>query len=1378
MLRDIRLKENNHAAKVNALQSSIHHVTDSVDKLTCHVRLAHKFETVALVDTGANISILKETIFRSLPAQFRRLQKSTVRVVSATGDALNVIGKAEIPLKIGTQNIKQEFTVVGNLKQSCILGLDFLRKHKINLNLARNIMAFNHEDIPLTGLHAILAKARINQSYSIKPNSMSFVYVRPKSNYIDHDVCYQISTAESPLFKKEPGFYILNSISKVHANGLMPCMIINDTGKHFHLTKGTYIANTIPSHTSQYEINEVTTSSVPDKINLKKDWDPKYSVQNLKIENTEITTHQRERLVKLIQSYSDIFATHAYDIGKANIEVSIPLKDKTYTKPLAARPFRVPLSLQKEVQDQISKLLKYDIVKPSHSPWAFPLVTVKKPDNSTRVCIDFRRLNLLTENFSFPMANFDTVLGNLANAKVFSTFDLNQAYLQIPVCKKDQHLLSFVCDSGKYEYQRLPFGLSLSPALFNEFMIQTLQPHSAYSTSWLDDVLCFSPDVESHFRHLKALFQCMRENNLKLKLPKCTFFKLKLRFVGYIISASGVSADPEKITAIKAMKPPTSITETRSFIGCLNFYRRLMPNFAQIARPLTELTHKNAVFKWNTERQKAFDTLKSQLMSEDVLAFPDASKTFDLYCDSSDDCIGSCLTQNDSEGIPRPIYFISHQLDRAKRRWCISEKEAYSIIYSLNKLRSIIYGSRLNIYTDHRPLLALQSGSLNNAKLQRWALILADYNAKIIYLPGTRNSTADYFSRYVSNKSKDCNLINSDLLPPPERRKSLATSSESAVSSDDDTPDLENITCTNLVDIVKLQSKDPAINKILYILENSPNNERVSRYTLIDDVLHYLDDSGRTRLVLPKAILPQIIKDAHENLLSCHLGAKKTYETIKQSYFCKGMWAAVHKFVQTCPACVSANTRGQRIPIQEIEVPKFPFETIAIDICGPFPTSAEGNKYVITVIDLLTKFVEAKPSPDKSAKSVASFLIDDIIPRHSCPRNLISDNGGEFNCDLMSYITDTLKIHHIRTSAYNPQANATLERSHRLLADTLVKLSREAPENWCKFVKNYVGSHNCSVNYTGFSPFYTLYGRPPVFPMETLLRPRDKYYGEEFGPHLIEKMHKTFKIVRKQIKKESLQNRVRYNKTTSFDILGVGDIVYVKNTSRQNKLDSRWNPVPFIIIEKTGHHSFKIQNRINGRVYRYHQRNLRKAEPNEEWLRPIPKDNEASNRPRRRARNAASDSDSDHNDSPSSDSDNDNTPDPIINNPTRETRRNDRDNVSPSHPDLADQHTWPPDPIFMPSPPVNPTPLIDPQAPSVTTNTGRPDPIHWPSQKRTIEDVASSDENMDTDSPSFDSKKSKLSLVTSLLSSLDSLSKKNDISNETLNALLLSTVQS
>ena len=657
-------------------------INNCLDKLTCKAILC-SHDINVLIDTGSDVTILSYQIFCDLPRRFCKLNPSNMRISSASGDNLKVIGAVRLPIKFGSQLIDHNFTVVDKLSHSCIVGLDLLKRHNVDLKLSSNTMIFNGERLPLVPYNSVITKGRLTENLHIPPETITFAYIQPHASIKNMNSVYEISSGKSKLIENEPGLSIMHSVAKLHKNGLLPVVILNSTHRNYHLNKGNVIAHILKHDQTSCQIDEITSgTTLPDQS------DPKYDVSNFKIEDPELPDKYRRDLHALIKEYKSIFATHAYDIGRANCEVQIPLLN---SKPISHKPFRVPLSLQPEVKRQIADMLRYDIIEKSHSPWSFPLVVVKKPSlpgsnqPQYRICTDFRRLNSVVKCFSFPMHNFEDTLSKLANSRYFSTVDLNQAFLHLPIRESDREILSFACEEGRFQFKKLPFGYVNSPSNFLEYMHDVLKDLD-HTRSHMDDIIIFSETPSAHIRHLRALFQRLKESNLKVKLQKCNFFKLKLKYLGYIISAQGLQIDNEKIEAIKAIPTPTSIKGVRSFLGATGFLRRFVPGYAQITKPLVELTRKNATFAWSPSRQVAFQSLKDSLMSDSVLAFPDISKEFYLFTDASANCLGSALMQKDSNGHLRPIYYISHHFSAAERKWSTIEREMYSVIYSLKKL--------------------------------------------------------------------------------------------------------------------------------------------------------------------------------------------------------------------------------------------------------------------------------------------------------------------------------------------------------------------------------------------------------------------------------------------------------------------------------------------------------------------------------------------------------------------------------------------------------------------------------------------------------------------------------------------------------------------
>ena len=391
-----------------------------------------------------------------------------MRVQTANGAMMHVRGTVNLPIQLGKENFNQEFVVVDNLKHTTILGLDLMKKEGVNLNMATDTLTVRDEDVPMSSISTMNEKGRLTQAMKVAPSTISFVYLKvPHNHFIAKSTPFMIESAKEGILPNEPGLFLVNSIAKMHKNGCVPAILVNSTGRHFYLKKGNLLGNVTSSPSC--ECMHTSTSE-----NADMERDPKFSITNLKIDNPDISPQEIDTLRSLLEEFDDIFANHSHDIGKAKgIKVNIPLKEnKIISRPM----YKIPLSAQPEVQQQIQQMLKYDIIeKAGNSPWQFSLVTANKKDGKLRLCVDLRPLNEIVQFFSFPLSDLDKTLASLSKAKYMSSFDLNQAYWHLEVEEKDREKLTFVCDEGKFKFQRLAFGLNIAPSIFSQYLSGVLQ---------------------------------------------------------------------------------------------------------------------------------------------------------------------------------------------------------------------------------------------------------------------------------------------------------------------------------------------------------------------------------------------------------------------------------------------------------------------------------------------------------------------------------------------------------------------------------------------------------------------------------------------------------------------------------------------------------------------------------------------------------------------------------------------------------------------------------------------------------------------------------------------------------------------------------------
>ena len=414
-------------------------------------------------------------------------------------------------------------------------------------------------------------------------------------------------------------------------------------------------------------------------------------------------------------------------------------------------------------------------------------------------------------------------------------------------------------------------------------------------------------------------------------------------------------------------------------------------------------------------------------------------------------------------------------------------------------------------------------------------------------------------------------------------------------------------------DFETLQARDEEIQCIVNILGDSGHSSHadIARYYVLEDGLLYrvtepekCGNHSGLQLVIPKFLQQPLIEEIHSGYFGGHLGIDKTYNKIRSRYYWSGMYRDVIEFLKNCVACNMRKLRRQRPPLQSMQIPQYPFEQIAIDTSGPFPESYEGNRYIINIIDMFSGWPEAFPTKSKSAETVAKILMEYIIPRHSCPRVIVSDNGTEFCNAVIDQINAFFNIKHITTSIYHPQANGKVERFNRVMSDALAKLVDRSQRDWDSKIPAILSAYRTAKNEsTKFSPFYVIYGRDPVLPVDTLLAPKYRYQGEEYVPTMLENMHSAHHQVRHNLEQSHERNKVYYDRKAKPVNLKVGDMVYFRNpadATQSSKLSLHWKPF-YRIIKALSDVTFVIKDQLSGGTKVVNANNLRLGDPKTLW---------------------------------------------------------------------------------------------------------------------------------------------------------------------------------
>ena len=473
----------------------------------------------------------------------------------------------------------------------------------------------------------------------------------------------------------------------------------------------------------------------------------KEHVSDVHINPTLSKTNQTQ-VKQILEEFRDVLT----DIpGKTRLEEHvITVTDPT---PIRSKPYPIPHALRKDIQAEIKGMLRMGIISRSNSPYACPLLTVSKPDGSKRIVADMRKVNQITVFDAEPVPDQDEIFAQLSDDKYFTKMDLSKGYWQIPMSKKSKHLTAFVTHDGLYEYNMMPFGLVNAGATFSRAMRKLLEGLDGVH-NYIDDILIHTRTWEEHQQKVSEVFSRLREAKLTARPTKCFIGYNEVEFLGHIVGRGVVKPKPDKVLSIKQAERPKTKTQVRSFLGLAGYYRKFIPNFSDVAAPLTDCTKKGEpnVIRWGETQEKSFQTLKGKLAMSPILQLPDLNKRFTLRTDASETGVGAILLQ-EIGGENFPVAYASKKLNKCQKNYSTMERECLAVIWGIQRFEPYLYGKEFILETDHQPLTCVRKSKVANGRIMRWALALQPYRFVMKVIKGVDNVGADYLSRVENEES-------------------------------------------------------------------------------------------------------------------------------------------------------------------------------------------------------------------------------------------------------------------------------------------------------------------------------------------------------------------------------------------------------------------------------------------------------------------------------------------------------------------------------------------------------------------------------------------------------------------------------------------------
>ncbi|UYV71059.1 K02A2.6-like [Cordylochernes scorpioides] len=1068
------------------------------------------------------------------PAEVRM---KPISLQTATGERAKVHHCVLLSIQIGSK-IFQHKGYVADIMDECIIGLDVLRQFGLSIDIRRNLLRTSDEDIPL------LTSQQLHNFQACRVLALEDTQVPPRSECV---IKGQLETT-----KVIPKFAILDGDSEATSRGILVAKELIDTGRDVipvrvvnlwdsarAIKKGSCLGNAEPTVLIKRNHPVMQKSKRADNV-------PDHLQQVWEETKKELQPGQQRELATLLATYNNIFAKSSEDYGRTDLT-----KHRINTgesNPIKQAPHRIPLARRQEAETLVKEMLDQNIIEPSSSPWVSPVVLVKKKDGSTRFCVDYRKLNDITKKDSYPFPRIDATLDTLAGSQWFSTLDLKSGYWQVEMHPDDKEKTAFTTGTGLWQFNVMPFGLFNAPATFERPMEAVLQGLATETCMvYLDDIIVLGKNFEEHLLNIEKVFKRLEAANLKLSPKKYKLFKKEVAYL---------------------------------FLGLCTYYRRFIPGFSIIARPLHRLTESGRPFVRTPDCQRAMEKLKEMLVAAPILAYPRPRDSFILDTDASNTGIGGVLSQV-QEGSERVIAYFSKTLSKPERNYCVTRKELLAIVKSIEHFHHYLYGQEFILRSDHASLQWLLNFKNPEGQLARWTQRLQEYQVKIQHRPGKRHQNADALSRrpcvpqcghcaraedkygvrqvtvqesdeveeqhWTGQALRKAQREDRDLFPMINWKES------------DERPSWENVAPYN------------PKTKSLWSLWNS--------LTLRDGVLYrkWESEDGKHeswKLVLPRSHVPLALQEMHNSSTGGHYGIRKTLAKAREIFFWPESRADVEKWCRNCTQCSArkgptTRSRG-KLKIYNVGAP---FERIAIDVVGPFPKSDLGNKYILA-------------------------LLQDWVCIFGVPRILHSDQGRNFESNIFQELFRRLGIEKTKTKPLHPQSDGMVGRFNRTLTQHLTMFVDKNQRDWDQHLPMLLMAYRSAEHKsTGYSPARMLFGHELRMSCDVLLgRPEETFEDtNEYISHLEERMLSIHQWAREKIHFSSEKMKDSYNVKTSHKTFKEGEMVWLHNPQRKKglspKLQYQWEG-PYKIIKCLNDVIYQIQKTRTSKLKVVHYNRL------------------------------------------------------------------------------------------------------------------------------------------------------------------------------------------
>jgi hypothetical protein len=878
---------------------------------------------------------------------------------------------------------------------------------------------------------------------------------------------------------------------------------------------------------------------------------------------TDLSATAFKAYCTMLKSYADVFRDAPVLTQTRTIKHDIIVNTEA---PIRTRPYPCSDAKRRLIDAQIREMLRQHIIEPTTSLHQSPVVLQPKKDGTLRFCVDYRKLNTHTLDDAFPMGNLQEMIRALGSASIYTKLDLKSGYWQVPLTERAKPLTAFSTSTGAtYQFRVMSFGLKNAPATFQRLMSQEVLVGYLHDFAlvYLDDVIIYSRTEEDHLIHVAKVLERLQLHGLIVNLDKCIFARTKIIFLGMLIGKDGNLPEPEHLDAIRNAERPTNKKKLQAFLGLCGWVREHVPRAAEILAPLTALLS-NERWKWPPQAEAAFHQVKKAFSNIQALARPDPDLPFVLQTDASKHGAAAVLYQEPQEGQRRIISYASIKFNETQQRWHSNEQECYAALWAAKRYRMYLEGRPFVLRTDNKALQWLQSTKEEKSKYMRWALQLQGFNYRVEHVPGRENHLADALSRAPQREStEDQSTDNPDRLVPPSSTVSALT---------EPSPPIFGV-------VYLAQEEDEEIQHIVQQLQTltlkeaslrtKAENHLLKEWTLCDNRYLYHGD----KVLVPTSAVLDVCQYYHDDELAGHPGAAETITAIARFFFWPTLAADVKDYVANCLLCQQTKSGTARPKaLLHLRQPTVPFQTLSVDLMGPYPRTQGGSTHLLTVEDLFTRWLEAYPMRRTTTHDVARQLEEHFFHRYGYPESIISDNGPQFR-KAWDNFCQRRGIQPIKTAVYHPRGNPVERQNQNVKTGLRLRMSQlQRHTNWDQHVKPVLFCLRRRVNRAlGHSPAQMLFG-------VTIRRPGE-WDSQTLSPPSVAQLREDAKI-----RQSRYVETIKDSGIESGNLYQIGQSVLVKNHPLSNKSERknagfcpRWLG-PFTIQEEIAPDVYTVTN--------------------------------------------------------------------------------------------------------------------------------------------------------------------------------------------------------